>query len=186
MNDYRERKTVFEVPIKRARPVVEAQYDSVVHERRGVSGASVVALVLAAVAATVAITLLIMNIRQRDNDQALAQQQPVQQPQQPIQQPAQQPPAVVSPPVTQPAAPAAPSQPVAVERGPSSAEIEAAVMSKLLDDPELASIEARVVDGTVTLSGRVPDDELKARAEEIARGIRGVRRVINRIVVQSQ
>src|SRR5712692_5379442 len=53
MDDYRERKTVFEVPIKRARPVVEAQYDSVVHESRGVSPASVVALVLAAVAATI-------------------------------------------------------------------------------------------------------------------------------------
>jgi osmotically-inducible protein OsmY len=43
-----------------------------------------------------------------------------------------------------------------------------------------------VTDGTVTLIGRVPDDELKARAEEVARSVKGVRRVINRIVVQSQ
>lgn len=196
MNDYRERKTVFEVPIKRARPVVEAQYDSVVHERRGVSGASVVALVLAAVAVTVAITVLIMSNRQQNNEQGLTQdrtmaqqaQQPAQQPaqqqpaqQQPSQQPAQQPPVIVSPPATQPA-----TTPAVTGGGPSSAEIAAAINSRLVEDPELASIEARVTDGTVTLVGRVPDDELKARAEELARSVRGVRRVVNRIAVQSQ
>lgn len=195
MDDYRERKTVFEVPIKRARPVVEAQYDSVVHERRGVSPASVVALVLAAVAATVAITLLIINSRQTNTDQGLGQdrnmaqqaQQPAQQPQQPApqqpaQQPAQQPPVIVTPPATQPATgPVAP-----LGSGPSNAEIAAAVISKLLENPELASLEARVTDGSVTLTGRVADGDIRARAEEIARSVKGVRRVVNRIVVQSQ
>jgi len=194
MDDYRERKTVFEVPIKRARPVVQAQYDSVVHERRGVSVASVIALVLASVAATVAITLLIVNYRQASSDQSIGQdrnmaqqtQQPAQQPQQqpaqqqPAQQPAQQPSTIVSPPGTQPATG------LAAGSGPSSAEIAAAISLKLLDDPELASVEARVTDFTVTLVGRVPDDELKVRAEEIARSVKGVRRVVNRIAVQSQ
>ena len=195
MDDYRKRKTVFEVPIKRARPVVEAQYDSVVHESRGVSPASVVALVLAAVAAAVAITLLIVNYRQTNTDQGLGQdrnmaqqaQQPAQQPQQPApqqpaQQPAQQAPVIVTPPAAQPATgPVAP-----LGSGPSNAEIAAAISSKLLEDPDLASIEARVTDGTVTLVGRVPDDELKVRAEEIARSVKGVRRVVNRITVQSE
>src|SRR5204862_3233040 len=75
MSDYSERRTIVEeTPIKRARPVVETQYDSVVREERGMSGGAVAALVLAAIAAAVVITLLIMNNQQKATDDELAQE----------------------------------------------------------------------------------------------------------------
>jgi len=197
MSDYSERRTVVEeIPIKRARPVVETQYDSVVHERRGMSGGEVAALVLAAIAAAVVITMLIVNSQQKNTDEELAQeraraaaaqqassQQPVQQPA----QPAQQPQVVVVPPTATPSAPApAPSAAPPAETTPSSAQVEIDVTSKLLDDSELRAhpIDVKVAGRTAVLSGEVPNDELKARAEQLARSVRGVGRVINTITVR--
>lgn len=197
MNEYSERRTVVEeVPIKRARPVVETQYDSVVHEHRGMSGGAVAALVLAAIAAAVVITMLILNSQQRNNEDELAQerartaaaqqantQPPVQQPA----QPAQQPQVLVmpsSPTATVPAPAAAPA--ATAESAPSTAQVEIDVTSKLLDDSELRThpIDVKVAGRTAVLSGQVPTDELKTRAEQLARSVRGVGRVINNITVQ--
>src|ERR1041384_3780442 len=190
MSDYSERKTVVEeVPIKRARPVVETQYDSVVHEERGMSGGAVAALVIAAIAAAVVITLLIMNNQQKATEDELAQerarsaaaqqatsQQPVQQPQ------------VVVVPSTTPSSPAPPpsATPAPVETAPSSAQIEIDVTSKLLDDGDLRThpVDVKVTGHTALLSGQVPSEELKSRAAQIARSVRGVGRVINNITVQ--
>ena len=73
MSEYRETRTVVEeVPIKRARPVVETQYDSVRHETRGMSGGAIAALVLAVIAAAIVITMLILNSQQRDTEDQLA------------------------------------------------------------------------------------------------------------------
>lgn len=196
MSDYSERRTVVEeTPIKRARPVVETQYDSVVHEERGMSGGVVAALVLAAIAAAVVITLLIMNNQQKATDDELAQERAraaaAQQAttQQPSQQPAQpsQPQVVVVPQAT-PAAPApAPSvTPAPVETEPSSTSIEVNVSTKFLDDGDLRShpIDVKVAGHTAILSGQVPNDELKSRAAQLARSVKGVGRVINNITVQ--
>jgi osmotically-inducible protein OsmY len=198
MSEYSERRTVVEdVPIKRARPVVETQYDSVVHENRGMSGGAVAALVLAAIAAAVVITLLIMNNQQRASDDELAQERAraaaAQQAanQQPSQQPVpapQQPQVVVVPSTGTPSAPApAPVvTPAPAEVAPSSAQVEIDVTTKLLDDSDLRShpIDVKVTGRTAILTGQVPNDELKSRAAQLARSVKGVGRVINNIVVQ--
>ncbi len=192
MNDYSERRTVVEdTPIKRARPVVETQYDSVVHEHRGMSGGAVAALVLAAIAAAVVITMLVLNNQQKANDDELAQERAraaaAQQAtsQQPA-QPAQQPPVVVVPSSPMPTVTAPVTPPAPTETAPSSAQVELDVTSKLLGDGELRAypIDVKVAGRTAILSGQVPSNELKTRAEQLARSVKGVGRVINSITVQ--
>ena len=193
MSDYSERRTVVEdIPIKRARPVVGSQYDSVVHEHRGMSGGAVAALVLAAIAAAVAITMLVLNSQQKNNDDQLAQERAraaaAQQAtaQQPA-QPAQQTPVLVMPSSPTPTVPApAVTPPATSEAAPSSAQVEIDVTSKVLDDSELRgySINVKVAGRTAILSGQVPSDELKERAGNIANAVKGVGRVINNITVQ--
>ncbi|MFY9555802.1 MAG: BON domain-containing protein [Blastocatellia bacterium] len=196
MSEYTEKRTVVEedVPIKRARPVTETQYESVVHESRGMSGGAVAALVLAAIAAAVVITMLIINSQQRSEEElaqeraraALAEQTPAQQPQQ---QPA---PVIIMPPSQPTTTPVpvpvpVPTQAAPTPAAPTSTEIELDVTSKMLDDQDLrsASVDVKVSGGTAVLSGRVPSDELKARAEKLARSAKGVTRVINNITVQT-
>jgi len=196
MSEYTEKRTVVEdVPIKRARPVGETQYDSVVREERGMSGGAITALVLAAIAAAVVITMLVMNNQQRNSDEELAQERArnaaAQQAQ--AQQPSQQPPVLVVPqsqPSTVPVPVPVPSQPApsTSATAPTSTELEIDINSKLLDDQDLRSypIDVKVTGGTAMLRGHVPNDELKTRAEKLARTVKGVRSVINSIVVKPE
>ena len=196
MSEYRETRRTVEEPIKRARPVVETHYDSVVSEDRGMSGGAVAALVLAAIAAAVVITMLIVNTQQRNTEDELAQerartaaaqQATSQQPSQPSQPSVivvpSQPSSVQQVPVPVPSQPA----PAATPSTPSSTELEVDVNSKLLDDPDLrsSSIDVKVTGGTAMLSGQVPTEELKTRAEKLARTVKGIRSVINSIEVKS-
>lgn len=195
MSEYSERRTVVEeTPIKRARPVVETQYDSVVREERGMSGGAIAALVLAAIAATVVIVMLIMNSQQKNNDDELAlersrtaaaQQAAAQQPAQVV-QPAQQPQVVVVPSAPAPTSPAPAVTPPPTETAPSSTQVELDVTSKLLEDADLRgySIDVKVAGRTAKLSGQVPNNDLKLRAEQIASSVKGVGKVINSITVQ--
>jgi len=196
MSEYTEKRTVVEdVPIKRARPVGETQYDSVVREERGMSGGAITALVLAAIAAAVVITMLVMNNQQRNSDEELAQERArnaaAQQAQ--AQQPSQQPPVLVVPqsqPSTVPVPVPVPSQPAPATSAtaPTSTELEIDINSKLLDDQDLRSypIDVKVTGGTAMLRGHVPNDELKTRAEKLARTVKGIRSVINSIVVKPE
>jgi type II secretory pathway pseudopilin PulG len=196
MNEYSEKRTVVEddVPIKRARPVVETQYDSVVREERGMSGGAVAALVLAAIAAAVVITMLILNNQQKNTDDELAQeraraaaaqQATTQQPAQPA-QPAQVPPVVVMPSSPMPAVTTPVTPPPATETAPSSAQVEIDVTSTLLGDSELRTfpIDVKVAGRTAVLSGHVPSEDLKVRAAQLARTVKGVGKVINNITVE--
>ena len=63
----------------------------------------------------------------------------------------------------------------------TDAEIAAAVKTQLATDSKINpfAVQVDVRDGTVTLSGRVPDAETRDRAERLARGVAGVRGVIN-------
>ena len=194
MSEYRETRSVVEdVPIKRARPAVETQYDSVIHESRGLSGGAVVALVLAGIAAAIVITLMIVNSQQRENEDQLALERArmaeAQQQQQPPQPPPQQP-VIVLPPSQPPAAqvpvPVPAPSPGASSTAPTNTAVELDITSKLLDDQDLRSqsIDVKFSEGTAVLSGRVSTDELKSRAERIVRAIKGVRAVINNISVQ--
>ena len=46
------------------------------------------------------------------------------------------------------------------------------------------TIDVKVKSGTVTLSGTLPTEELKERAERVAKTVKGVREVTNKIIVQ--
>ncbi|MBX9601638.1 MAG: BON domain-containing protein [Bryobacteraceae bacterium] len=62
-----------------------------------------------------------------------------------------------------------------------------AVKTKLAADVRLSTLTSINVDSngsTVTLTGRVPTDDDKRRAEEVARSVDGVARVVNNLVVQ--
>jgi BON domain len=194
LSEYREKRTVVQdVPVGSSRPVVETRYDSVVDERRGMSGVAVAALVVAAITAAVVITMLIINGQQRNSDAELAQERAIAAQQTPA-QPAQQQPVIVNVPPSQPATVAVPypvpgpSQPAPADAKtapPSSANIETDVTSRLQNDEELRSytIDVKVTGGTAILSGQVPDEHLKRRAEKLARAVTGVQSVMNDIAV---
>ena len=196
MDEYRE-TSIEETPIKRARPVVETHRDSVVRESRGMSGGAIAALVLASIAVGVLIAMLIVNTQQRNRDEELAQErermaaaQQAQPSPQPLQQPIQQPPIVVTPqPSATPVPVPVPSQPApAASAQPSSTQLEVDVTTKFLDDQDLRThpLDVKVTGGTAVISGQVPTDELKDRAEKIARSVKGIRSVINSIVVKPE
>jgi osmotically-inducible protein OsmY len=62
------------------------------------------------------------------------------------------------------------------------------VQAKLLEDPTLAhvAIRARVEKGVVFLSGEVPEEKLRERAEDLAASTPGVVGVDNRVVVAAK
>lgn len=64
-------------------------------------------------------------------------------------------------------------------------DLEREVRRRLHDDPDLQlhRFDVSVTDGKVTLTGQLRSAELRQRAEALAAGIRGVREVVNHIVV---
>jgi hypothetical protein len=191
MSEYREKRTIVQdVPLGR-RPVAETRYDSVVNEPRGMSGVAVAALVVAGITAAVVITMMIINGQQKSTDDQLAQERAKTAAAQ--QTPAQQP-VTVNVPTSQPNTVAVPypvpgpSQPAPIEAkaAPSSTSIEADVNSRLQNDEELRSyaIDVKVSGGTATLSGQLPDEHLKMRAERKTGAVTGVQSVTNNITLR--
>jgi hypothetical protein len=150
------------------------------------STGSVVALMAAAVAAAVVITMLIMNNQQRNTLQELADERAkAEASQQAAAQPSPQPPVVVVPQVQPTIVPVpVPAEPSVAT--PSTSDVEWDITSKLLDDPDLRSdaIDVKISGATVTLTGRVPSQALKTRAERIAKSVKGINAVKNNIVVR--
>ena len=187
-----ERVVVDEVPVIN-RAVPANRYVSVVNERRGISGIAIGALVVAAITAAVVITLIVSNSRNRSADEQLALEKTKMVAAQP--QPSAQTPVIVTVPSPQPvivpvpyAAPA-PAQPQPADaprtiRSTSSIEID--INSRLQSDESLRpyTIEVRVAEGTATLSGSLPDDDLRRRAEKLARTVNGVQSVNNEITIR--
>jgi BON domain-containing protein len=185
-----ERRVIQNAPFGR-RPVVETRYDSVVNERRGMSGVAVAALVVAGITAAVVITMLIMNNQQRNSDEILARERArtavaQQTPPQPSQQPV-----IVNMPPSQPAivpTPYLPSEPGSIyaKTAPSSASVEIEITSRLQNDEELRpyAIFVKVTGATAILSGYVPDEDLRKRAEKVVTGVKGVQSIINDIAVR--
>ena len=83
------------------------------------------------------------------------------------------------------AAACASSAPARPETPRSDAEITAAVKAQLATDTKINpfAVEVDTRNGMVTLSGRVPDAEERERAERLARGVAGVRGIINLLSV---
>lgn len=160
-------------------------------DRSGLTSASLAAIVVGVVV-LVAITLLFFMYRQQDTTNAnLASQQP---PQTTIvQQPAQQPPVIVQQPgaATQPAPvivnnpPATAPASGSTSKYPDDSAIQTAIDRKLSDDPNLSAlgVVAHVANGTVTLTGTVKSDTLKAQVERAVRNIKGVKSVDNQITI---
>lgn len=199
MAEIRETHTVVdEVPVDR-RTVIEGDYPPVVYERHGLSGGAIAALVIAGIIGAIVITMLILNTQQRNQDAALdaeraradAAQRAATQAQSTPQ--SSQPPVVVMQPSQPTTVPVPVPMPVPTTAAPSpsstsSVSTEVDVTTKLLDDAGLRThpIDVKVDNGTATLSGELPSEELKAKAESIASSVKGVRRVKNNITVKPE
>jgi type II secretory pathway pseudopilin PulG len=203
MDEVRERQTIIEDVPPRKSQVVESDYEQVVHERRGLSGGAVAAIVLGIVIVGIIITMLIVNSQQQNHDDALAQAQQqaaeaqksaadAQRSASQAAQQQQQPNVVVVPqpqPVPVPVPTPAPStsSSSSAPAKPSNLDIEVNVNSKLLDDKELSTypITVKLDNGVATLSGEVPSEDLKTRAERLTKTVKGVGSVINNITVRA-
>ena len=91
-------------------------------------------------------------------------------------------------PVPVPVPSASQPAPSTSEPAVSDTSIEVDINSKLIDDGDLRShpLSVKFSGGTVTLSGSLPSEELKTRAEQVAKTVKGVRRVVNNITVSAQ
>src|SRR5262244_3947391 len=71
-------------------------------------------------------------------------------------------------------------------RGPTDEALTQAVRARINADPGLAtqSISVTAHDGVVTLTGNVNSDPNKGRAEELAKGVEGVKSVTNNLTVR--
>jgi len=158
-------------------------------DRQGISPGVVVALVLATVAVAIA---LAMFLSQRQDEQSTAA----------VAQPTPAPPNItVIPPAptitvvpevrTVPIPVAPPVTPTVMPTTRTAAPVDDSVLmdqvkQKILDARELASatIEVNVNAGQVTLSGEVNNEAMRALAEQLAKQVKGVKTVTNRITVK--
>lgn len=184
-----ETRTVDQNVVVGSGPIAGTRHDSVisaVKQRRGMSGAAFIALVVAAMTAAAVITMLIVNSQRTSRDEerareqariATAQQAPAQSAPEPLLVRSQ--PAVVTA--------AAPSRQRAFESeiATTSAGLEIEITSRLQNDERLRrfAVFVKVTHGTAALSGQVPSEDLKKRAEKLAGTVSGVRSVINEIAV---
>ena len=197
----RRSRVVVETPTAR-REEVYTQTRRVPHERSGVSTGVVAAVALTAVALTAIVVFFLMNSGEDATQTGIninataptpvatvptplivqpATPFPTPPPQTIIVQPA---PGTSAPPViVPPATTTAPTQSPVLR----DADIESNVNKALTDDTELGSLGITVIvtNGRVTLNGQVASADHKARAERLARSIRGVSGIDNKIIVEA-
>ena len=65
-------------------------------------------------------------------------------------------------------------------KGPSDSELQTSVNEKVSVN---AGISATVADGVVTLTGECPNEDCKTSAGESAKGVKGVKSVVNNITI---
>lgn len=65
----------------------------------------------------------------------------------------------------------------------NDAEIQTAVQTALRANPETSGLKAEVTNGVATVSGETKDEEAKAKATELASGVKGVKSVENNATV---
>jgi hypothetical protein len=201
----RRSRVVVETPTAR-REEVYTQTRRVPHDdRRGVSTGVVAAVALTAIALTAIVVFFLMNSGSDATQTGININAATPVPTVPtplvIQQ--QTPlPAMTPPPpqtiIVQPAPGTTTTQPIVVPpattttTAPASAalkdaDVESSVNKALLDDSQLGTlgISVIVVNGRATLNGNVNSADLKARAERLARSVRGVSGIDNKIVVEA-
>ncbi|MCA1613739.1 MAG: BON domain-containing protein [Acidobacteria bacterium] len=198
----RRSRVVVETPTAR-REEVYTQTRRVPPERSGVSTGVVAAVALTAVALTAIVVFFLMNsgedaTRTGVNINATAAT-PI--PTVPTPFVVQQATPLMTPPpqtiIVQPAPGTTTTQPVVVPPTTTApvpespvlrdADIESNVNKSLTDDSQIGplGITVTVTNGRVTLNGQVATADLKARAERLARAIRGVSGIDNKIVVEA-
>jgi uncharacterized secreted protein with C-terminal beta-propeller domain len=194
----RRSRVVVETP--HVRREVEHVYAERTPENKGYSTATVagVALVAIAVAALIVFFLFNSGSNSADNTNINARvttataptplptvnTTPVQTSVPPVMQPA---PIIVTPPAATTTTPVAAPSSAPTPRQPDDTTIQANVSKKFLDDPELSSadVTATVGGGKVILTGTVATQALKNRAEKLAKTVKGVTVVENKINVQN-
>ncbi len=68
---------------------------------------------------------------------------------------------------------------------PKDSNIQASFNEKAKANAQMANISASVTDGVITLTGQCPDAACKTSAEETAKDVKGVKSVVNNIVVDT-
>ena len=175
-----------------------------VPERNGVSTGTVAAVALTAIALTALVVFFLMNrgtdaTQTNVNISAAATPFPTAQPPlvitqpTPMMQPTAPAPIIVQAPPAQQPAPVIVSPPASGTTAPSNpagddATVESRVNKTFSDDADLGTlgITVTVINGRATLNGLVKSDAQKARAEQLAKTVRGVRAVDNKIIVEGQ
>jgi len=200
---HQKSRVVVETPTAR-REEVSYTHRERAPERSGYSTGMVAAVALTAIALTAFVLFFLMNDREDATNAnttiATTAPTPIPTAQTPIiiQQPAQQAPPVIieQPATTQPApviitppAPgttAAPPAAATANTGLDDATIESQINRAFTDDPELSTlgITVTVIDGKATLIGSVATPAMKSRIERLAKAVRGVRTVENKITVE--
>jgi hyperosmotically inducible protein len=205
---HRRSRVVVETPTAR-REVVHSQTVRYPEERRGFSAGMVAAVALTAIALTVIVFLFLTNpsddsANTNINVRTSAATQPTPFVQQPVivqQTPLVQPTPIIiqqAPPMTTTAPPPviiqqvpAPTTAAPATAPPASGTDDTSLQTKIdkayRDDSEIAATDvmALVVDGKATLTGTVNAAGLKQKAERLARAVKGVRTVENKIVVNA-
>jgi len=67
----------------------------------------------------------------------------------------------------------------------SDSDIQSSFNEKARTDASMANVSATVNDGVVTLSGQCPDEACRTNAEANAKGMKGVKSVVNNITVMA-
>ena len=64
-------------------------------------------------------------------------------------------------------------------KGVKDSDLRTSIETALKANPDLSSLSVAVKDGVATIAGECKDDALKAKCEELAKGIKGIKNVIN-------
>src|ERR1700682_3793035 len=103
-----------------------------------------------------------------------------------VQQPAQQPPVIIQQPAQQaPVIIQQPAQPSQRENTSANddANMQDIATKRLTQDPDMAGVIITITDARAVLTGTVNSAATKAKAEQLVKGVRGVKSVDNKIVV---
>ena len=160
--------------------------------RESRSSTGTIAIVAILAIATIAIVLYLVSNRNanesanRNANLDVASQAP---PTTIVQQPAQQAPVIIQQPAQQPPViiqqPAQPSQRENTSAN-DDANMQDIAAKRLAEDLNMAGVVMTITDARVVLTGTVNSAATKAKAEQIVKGVRGVKSVDNQIVVSGQ
>jgi len=192
----RKSRVVVETPTSRREEVYTRTSRTPEPDRDKFSTATVAIVALVAIAATALILFFWMNsgsdatntnvniatapatpIPTAPTPLILPQQQQPQQAPIIIEQPAQPAPVIIQ----QPAPAAVPP----ANSGTDDATLESTINKSYTDDPDLTGITVTVVGGKATLIGSVNTQTMKDRAGRLAKNVKGVRSVDNKLTVES-